>query len=257
MSQEKQRDWFLQWEQFTDDTAFLFEDWIYPTLIRDFKGKTVLDAGCGGGYHLELVAPFARKVVGVDLNTAELARERTASFGNVTIVEADIAQMDLGEQFDMVYSVGVVHHTDDPDQTVANLWRHVKPGGRLILWVYAHEGNFLNRALIEPLKKILLRRLPKPLLKGLAFVLTAALYLPVYTLYHLPLRFLWFYEYFENWRKLSFRRNLLNVFDKLNAPQTFFIRRDQAAAWLDPQEFQNIHLSRYRGVSWRVSGERR
>ncbi|MFA6319117.1 MAG: hypothetical protein WC943_17025, partial [Elusimicrobiota bacterium] len=73
----------------------------------------------------------------------------------------------------------------------------------------------------------------------------------------LPLRFLPYYEYFENWRILSYSRNMLNVFDKLNAPQTHFIRKERIERWFSPSEFQDIHISPYKGVSWRGSGTKR
>ena len=252
--QRQQSEWLIQWKEFEDDASFLFAGWIYPATLDDFGGKTVLDAGCGGGQHLAQIAVHARKVVGVDLNTAEIARQRTARLQNVTVLEADIAEMDLGEQFDVVLSIGVIHHTDDPDKTVRNLKRHIKPGGKLILWVYAEEGNFLVQALLEPLKRSFLLRLTKPIVRLLAEVLTVTISLPVYSIYLLPLPFLPFYEYFQNWRRLSFRRNVLNVFDKLNAPQTAFIPREQVQRWMSPYEFREVHISCYQGISWRASG---
>lgn len=255
--QRKHPEWVAQWERFTDDSEALFRDWIWPFRLEDFRGKTVLDAGCGGGSHLNLVAPLAARVVGVDLNTAEIARRRAGSHASVTCVEDDIATMKLGEEFEVVYSVGVIHHTDDPGAAVRNLARHVRRGGRLILWVYSHEGNLLNRTLLESVKGRILRHLPRGLLLVLAWGLTAALYPVVHTVYRLPLRSLPFHDYFAGFRRLSFRRNLLNVFDKLNAPQTAFLRRREVEAWFPSAEFTDVHISPYRGVSWRASGTRR
>src|SRR5688572_24691248 len=143
IKQAKQAEWSEQWKMLQDDELFLFQDWIYPNTLDDFKGKMVLECGCGGGQHTSFVAPYAKSVTAVDLNTTDIAKERNKMFTNVEFVEEDIANMDLGRQFDIVFSIGVVHHTDNPDKTVANLAKHVKPGGKLIVWVYSKEGNYL------------------------------------------------------------------------------------------------------------------
>ncbi len=257
LPQAKQTEWAEQWSVFYDDRLDLFLDWIHPCILRDFEGKSVLDAGCGPGHHIAMVAPYARRVVGVDLNTAAIARRHTQAYANVTVIEDDIATVKLGEQFDIVYCIGVVHHTDDPTATVRNLEVHARPGGRLILWLYSHEGNLLNRTLVEFAKRHVLRRLPHRALLATAWALTAALYLPVHTIYRLPLRQLPYYDYFGKFRRLPFRRNFQNVFDKLNAPQTAFLRRAEVAAWFPPDRFTDVHLSPYLGVSWRASGRKR
>ena len=239
-----------------DQERFLFEDWIFPNRLDDFRDGEILECGCGGGQHTAFVAPYAKHVVAVDLNTTDLAKERNANATNIEFVEEDIGAMDLGRKFDIVFSVGVVHHTDDPDRVVKNLIRHVKPGGRLILWVYSEEGNALVKYGVEPIRKLFLRRLPRNILNCISKAVTALLYIPVYSLYLLPLSFLPYYEYFGNFRRLSFARNNLNVFDKLNAPQVEFICEERARGWLPSAEFRDVHISAYKGVSWRLSGTR-
>lgn len=252
---ENEAAWAYQWSTLEDTSEMLFREWIRPVPIEAFRGKQVLDAGCGGGQHMRFVAPYAAEVLGVDLSCAEIAAERCAGFDNIHVQAADVTSMDLGRRFDIVYSIGVLHHTDDPRAAFENLARHVKVGGRLIVWVYSHEGNFLNRAVVEPLKRHLTGRWPRPVLLALARVLTALLYVPVYTVYRLPLRFLPYYEYFGNFRRLSFERNLLNVFDKLNAPQTVFLERREVESWF-ANGFLDVSIRSYMGVSWSATGIR-
>ncbi len=255
--QQKQDAWRWQWANMEDREEWLWNDWIFPNRIKHFTGQTVLDCGCGGGQHISFVAPYAAHVMGVDLNAVSVAKTRTAPFSNVSLIDADLAIMNLEQLFDVVYCIGVIHHTDDPDATFKNLLHHCKAGGRMIVWCYSHEGNFLNRTLVEGAKKLFIHTLPRRSVWWLGQIITMLVYLPVYTVYLLPLRFLPYFEYFKNWRKLSFERNFINVFDKLNAPQTDFISHERVANWFNSDTFTDVHISAYAGVSWRASGTKR
>ncbi|MFH1973392.1 MAG: class I SAM-dependent methyltransferase [Patescibacteria group bacterium] len=252
--QEKHGEWAWQWANFPDVDEWLFSDWIAPVTLEDFRGKRVLDAGCGGGQYLSLVAPYAREAIGVDLNTAHIAAERNRIHPNVRTVEGDIALASFPEPFDLVYCIGVIHHTDDPDATFRNLAAQTAQGGRTVVWAYSHEGNFLNRTLVEGMKRLFVLRLPKGVVRAIAYVLATLMYLPICTLYLLPLAWLPYFEYFRNWRKLTYRMNVLNVFDKLNAPQTHFIKRDRIERWFVENGYRDIRILPYRGVSWHGDG---
>ncbi len=257
--QQKSPEWSDQWSRFQDEERFLFEDWILPATQEDFRDQDVLECGCGGGQHTAFVAEVASHVTAVDLNTVEIARDRTKDFDNVELVEDDIAAMDLGRTFDVVFCIGVIHHTDDPDRTFENLYRHCRPGGKLIVWAYSKEGNGLVRLLVEPPRALVLRHLPRGVVGLLSRILTALLYVPVHTIYRIGfLRFLPYFEYFANFRELSFERNALNVFDKLNAPQTRFISRERCARWLGDDRFEpgTTSIRHYAGVSYSLVGVR-
>lgn len=250
--ENKRDNWSFQWDAFKNDEAFfeddlfLFKQWIYPNTLEDFSGRTVLDCGYGRGQHLRMVAPYAKKIVGVDLNTADVAREYLKD-GRIELLQGDLAVISLPGKFDVVYSVGVLQHTDDPTRSFLNIKRQLRKGGRLIVWVYSREGNALNYYLVEPLTGLLFKRLSRRLLLAISLLTTVLLYL-------LPLGFLPFYGYFGNFRKLTFKKNYQNVFNKLNAPQTHSITRATVESWFNPGEFENIHISPYMGVSWRASG---
>lgn len=256
-TQAKQHEWFDQWNRMQDHERFLFEEWIWPIQLEDFRGRSVLEAGCGGGQHTSFISPYAKSVVAVDLNTTSIAQRRNALSANVAFVEADVATMFLEQLFDVVLSIGVVHHTDDPDRSVGNLIKHVKPGGLLILWIYSKEGNRLTEYIIEPLRRLFLKNRSRNFVQKCSEILTLPLLLAANTLYRLPLPFLPYYQYLRNARRLSFSRNVLNVFDKLNAPQVQFISRDRVQNWLNPDQFSEVSITSYCGVSWRASGRKK
>ncbi|CAA7619102.1 conserved hypothetical protein [Magnetospirillum sp. LM-5] len=255
--QERHHEWRDQWEMFRDEAGFLFQDWILPATLDSFANKEVLECGCGGGHHTRIMAGVAARVTAVDLNTAELARGRMTDFANVEFVDADLTTMELGRQFDVVVCIGVIHHTDNPDRVFEVLLRHCRPGGLIVVWTYSAEGNALVRFGVEPLRKLLFRRLSRSKLAGVSRVVTAMLYPVVHTVYRVPfLKFLPYFEYFANFRRLTFERNVLNVFDKLNAPQTHFTSLATARRWMSSDRLDqgSVSIRPYVGVSYSLVG---
>jgi SAM-dependent methyltransferase len=104
----------------------------------DLKGKRVLDVGCGSGRFLELIAQSGAEAYGADLSAAvEVSRENLKQFANCSVVQADLFKLPFAEdRFDFIYSIGVLHHTPDPEAAFRGLVKHLKPGGRIAIWVY-------------------------------------------------------------------------------------------------------------------------
>jgi SAM-dependent methyltransferase len=252
--QTPEPEWTWQWSHMQGDehqTEQLFWEWVAPMTREDFRGQRVLDVGCGGGHMLGYLKDVVTEGVGIDLNTAELVRRRFKGSPNIRIYEGDAATWGAEDDFDIVYSIGVVHHTRDPLQTVRNLMRLVKPGGKLVIWVYGYEGNFWTRWLVEAPKRFY-AWMPRRMLWWVSAILTAFIYPVVYGLSALPFPWLPFYDYFRSWRRLSFVRNCTNVFDKLNAPTTHFIKRQDIDRWFEGTSFRQVIVRDWCRLSWRV-----
>ena len=97
----------------------------------DYRGRLVLDAGVGAGRFAEVVANKGGEVVGVDLSRAiDAAYENIGRRPNVHLVQADIMAMPFRDgTFDLAYSVGVLHHTPDPERAFGRV-AAVRPQGR-------------------------------------------------------------------------------------------------------------------------------
>jgi demethylmenaquinone methyltransferase/2-methoxy-6-polyprenyl-1,4-benzoquinol methylase len=102
------------------------------------RGDTVLDVGCGTGLNFALIeqpiGPEGR-LVGVDLCPEMLARARACSerhgWANVTLVEAPAEAMDAGVRADAALLCGT-HDILRSPAALANVVRHVRPGGRVV-----------------------------------------------------------------------------------------------------------------------------
>ena len=117
---------------------------------RFFRGKTVLDAGCGTGEETLFLASLGpAKVIGIDtsagsLETARESAER-AGLGNVEFHQASVLDESVFQDacFDYVSSLGCIHHTPDMHGAFRNLCRMVRPGGYLCTFIYNSFGHFL------------------------------------------------------------------------------------------------------------------
>src|SRR5438874_3444143 len=85
------------------------------TVPSDFRGKLVLDAGCGNGRYAKLANDWGARVIAVDISAAvEIAVQNVAGRADVDVVQADLFKLPFRPStFDMAYSVGVLHHTPD------------------------------------------------------------------------------------------------------------------------------------------------
>jgi SAM-dependent methyltransferase len=124
------------------------EPYAFSNAVHDYEGssgKVVLDYGCGNGYVLGHYARNGATVHGVDLTEAaiRLARERFDLLGlEGSFVRTDGIELPFEDgMFDIACSMGVLHHVEDPTPIVAELFRVLKPGGKLVVMVY-HRDSF-------------------------------------------------------------------------------------------------------------------
>ena len=69
------------------------------------------------------------------------ASELCASLPNVLVLQADLLDLPLAiAAFDLVYSIGVLHHTPNPRRAFREIALRVKPGGRLAVWLYRRNS---------------------------------------------------------------------------------------------------------------------
>jgi SAM-dependent methyltransferase len=147
----------------------------------DVADKLVLDAGCGMGRFADVVSRWGGKVVGIDLSLAvEAAQANLGERDNVRILQADLFRLPFRPgTFDIVYSLGVLHHTPDCEKAFRQLVPFVRPGGRLCVWVYGKMGPWEDFA--RRYRKVTVR-LPTRLLHALCHMAV-----PWYHICRLPL----------------------------------------------------------------------
>lgn len=109
-------------------------------------GMDVLEIGVGNGSHAMLLAPFCKSYTGIDLTKYASAStsKRLALFS----IQGDVLQMDAERMtfpdgsFDFIWSWGVIHHSANTRQVLAEMNRVLRSGGRATVMVY--HRSFLN-----------------------------------------------------------------------------------------------------------------
>ena len=105
---------------------------------EDLKGKLVLDVGCGMGRFAEVATRWGARVVGVDLSAAAEVAAKNLVDREFTAFQSDAFALPFAlESFDVIYSIGVLHHTPDCEAAVKGLNKYLKPGGLLVVWLYS------------------------------------------------------------------------------------------------------------------------
>jgi 2-polyprenyl-3-methyl-5-hydroxy-6-metoxy-1,4-benzoquinol methylase len=111
-----------------------------------WRGKRVLEIGCGIGTDTARFARSGADVTAVDLSTRslEVARRRMEVYGVTDRVRffsgsaEDLARIVPPEPYDLIYSFGVIHHTPHPERVLDQIRNYVRPGSTVKVMVYNH-----------------------------------------------------------------------------------------------------------------------
>ncbi|MFC1950544.1 class I SAM-dependent methyltransferase [Chloroflexota bacterium] len=135
----------LQFFEAMEERRYRDEAYIHSLAqFTRWRGKKVLEVGCGCGTDLLQFARAGAEVYGIDLSqhSVELTRKHLKLYG----LQAEVNQGDgedlpfTSKYFDLVYSWGVIHHAPHPSKVVAETYRVLKPGGYIKVMVYSRSS---------------------------------------------------------------------------------------------------------------------
>jgi SAM-dependent methyltransferase len=132
------RKWLLA--KYCDGDPSQLVAWLGPS------GSTILDVGCGAAYSATALFEDllrSHRYIGVDISDAvNIARQRFAELGYPgEFVQANLFDMPITDgSVDLIFSEGVLHHTDDTGAALAAVARKLRPGGRILFYVYGRKA---------------------------------------------------------------------------------------------------------------------
>ena len=252
-----------QWIRFQDNQGYygstrLLEDMLHPFLtLDDVAGKRIAEIGSGTGRIVQmLLEAGAAHVFALEPSAAHdvLVRNLTTYGPRAECVRATGDQLPRERQFDLVVSIGVLHHIPDPAPVVRAAYDALKRDGRMVVWLYGREGNALYLALTLPLRRIT-TRLPHRAVLALARVFTGALapYVWLSRRVRVPLG-----GYFANvFGRMDREKQRLIIYDQLRPAYARYYSKADAIALLSREGFADVRAHHRHGYSWTVVGTRR
>jgi len=231
-----------------------FRRWIGPLAESDFRGKKILDAGAGMGRNSYWALQWgASSIVAFDFDERSVAaaRRNLAECGRVTVLFKSIYDLNWEDEFDLAFSIGVIHHLDEPQKAIQNIARALKPGGQLLIWVYSKEGNKWLLRFIDPIRRHLTSRLPVPLVHALSYFLSIPLWAFV-KIFHGPT------PYLAQLSRFRFAHMHSIVFDQLIPRVANYWTREEALELLNIAELQDVRIHRPENLmGWTVIAVKR
>ena len=227
-----------------------FLRWTVGLDKAEWRGKKFLDVGCGIGRNSYWPFIYAAKSglsIDIDERTLAVARNNLAQFEGATVENRSAYDIGESNQFDIAFSIGVIHHLENPAGAVVEMVKAVKPGGKLLVWLYGYENNEWLIRYFNPVRKFLLSKMPLPLVYGLSFPATAML---------------WFFlklgfgrtEYMCLIRSFSFRHLRAIVFDHMIPIIALYYTKNEAIRLLEESGLVDISAHWVNEMSWTVIG---
>jgi ubiquinone/menaquinone biosynthesis C-methylase UbiE len=139
-------------------------EWHIPEVINfeRWRGRDVLEVGCGLGTEAVRFARAGARYTGVDLTerSIQLVSRRFEQEGlcaALRVADAEALPFD-DESFDAVYSHGVLHHTPDTQKAIDEVYRVLRPGGTAMVMLY-HKHSYNYYVNIMTLRRLGIRLL--------------------------------------------------------------------------------------------------
>ena len=254
-----------QWSDFDfirDHYEEQFLGWIRPNTPETFKNQVVLEGGCGKGRHSALCAHWgAKDVLAIDLGSAvDVCYRNCIDFPNVHVIQADLFHLPVRQDsVDVAFSVGVLHHTPNPGHCFEELVKTVRPGGRVIAWVYGRENNGWIIYGVNPVRTVITSRLPHRWVRELARV-PAALIFGVGRSVYQPLNKppfesfgerLFYSPYITHISRFPYDEIHSIVHDHLTPPIAHYIPRAEFESWFEALRLEDVTIGWHNKNSWR------
>ena len=177
-----------EWAEFHDmettERSRVFDAYFDLLPDRDLAGAMVLDAGCGSGRWSRELNDRGARVVAMDLGTSIDVAAGGQRRSEIAFVQADVVDAPFQPgTFDLVCSLGVLHHVVETEKALSALASTIRPGGHLLLYVYyaldQRPAWYKLLYRISDVARMLLSALPQGATRVITALLAGLIYWPL------------------------------------------------------------------------------
>jgi len=242
-----------EWDRYRDmrpEYEQQFRGWTTHLAPEDWRGKQFLDVGCGMGRNSYWPMSYGAAgglAIDVDQRSLKAARDTLARYPAVSVAERSAYDIDERDRFDIVFSIGVIHHLAAPEKALGAMVAAAKPRGRVLIWVYGLENNRWIAYGLTPLRKLLFSRLPIGFVHHLSLYPAAVLWLAL----HLGLNSI---AYFRLLRGLRFPHLRSIVFDQMLPKIAHYWSHDEVERLMQGAGLTDVKLAWVNEMSWSAIG---
>jgi SAM-dependent methyltransferase len=244
-----------EWSVYADIRAEYeeqFRGWTAPLAPADWKGRTFLDVGCGMGrnsYWPMTYGAAGGAAVDVDPRSVQSAQATLGKFPSVKVQVGSAYDLGFADAFDIVFSIGVIHHLEFPEKALAQMVKAAKPGGKVLIWVYGRENNGWIVTIVDPLRRALFSRLPIGLVHHLSLYPAALLWVALRLGVGVGR-----IAYFRLLRRLGFSHLRSIVFDQMLPKIANYWPRETVERLMTGAGLQDVSLIWVNEMSWSAIG---
>jgi SAM-dependent methyltransferase len=227
-----------------------FKRWTSLIAEEEWTDRSFLDVGCGTGRNSIWPVKYgAKNGVAIDVDDGSLgsAKENLKDLKNVDVKKISAYDIPYENEFDIVFSIGVIHHLEFPEKALVGMKKATKEGGKVLIWVYGYENSEWVVKYLNPLRKFLFSKMPIKVTHFLSIFPTAV----IYSLVRMGLGKI---EYFKLIRQFSFWHLRSIVFDQMLPCIANYWKRDEVINLMEKVGLKDVKIAHVNDMSWCAVG---
>lgn len=206
--------------------VFLSETGLTPEqAVHQFS----IDVGSGHGFMTKAIADTTQMhTIGVELSKAVEDGYTHNQNSKALFVQADLQYLPFAANtFDLLYSSGVIHHTNNTFESLKRIETTLKQNGLLCIWLYHPQKNLYHTI------ALLLRKFISKLPIQLGFI--------TITLFIFPFTFL--IKKIRNKRPVNYREELIYLFDSFTPEFRDEVPKEKAIGWFNELKYKEVKVT--------------